>query len=154
MPEETRAIETQNAPAAPGGLAGVGEAERAQILLEINNAVASSLDLRDLFRATAGCLCQYFRHDFAGMALYDEQSGQLRVHSLPAQAGGAQVEKRLLIPLEGTPAGLAYTTRQTVLLRRLDASEFPSPWSSAPSPLASVRVATRRSSRATRQSAR
>lgn len=31
-----------------------------------------------------------------------------------------------LIPLEGTPPGLAFTTRQPVLRRRLDANEFPS----------------------------
>jgi formate hydrogenlyase transcriptional activator len=104
------------------------ERERAQILLEINNAVATSLDLRDLFRETAACLRKYFRHDFAGMALYDDQSGQLRVHSLDAPVpDGAYVEEGFLMPLEGTPAGRAYTSRQTVLIRRLDAAEFPSP---------------------------
>jgi formate hydrogenlyase transcriptional activator len=104
------------------------ERERAQILLEINNAVATSLDLRDLFRETSSCLRKYFRHDFAGMALYDDQSGQLRVHSLDApRPEGAYVEEGFLMPLEGTPAGRAYTARQTVLIRKLDAAEFPSP---------------------------
>ncbi|HEV2801421.1 MAG TPA: sigma 54-interacting transcriptional regulator [Pyrinomonadaceae bacterium] len=104
------------------------ERERAQILLEINNAIATSLDLGDLFRESAACLRKYFKHDFAGMALYDEQSGQLRVHSLDAaQTSDAYVEEGFLIPLEGTPAGRAYTSRRTLLIRNLSAAEFPSP---------------------------
>jgi formate hydrogenlyase transcriptional activator len=104
------------------------ERERAQILLEINNAVATSLDLRDLFRETAVCLRKYFRHDLAALALYDEQSGKLRVHSLDLPATGDDyVGEGFLVPLEGTPAARAYTSRQAVLVRRLDASEFPSP---------------------------
>ena len=104
------------------------ERERAQILLEINNAIATSLDLRDLLREISGCLRKYFKHDFAGMALYDEQSGQLRVHALDSSwPEGSYVEEGFLIPLEGTPAGKSYTERQTVLIRRLDAGEFSSP---------------------------
>lgn len=104
------------------------ERERAQILLEINNAIATSLDLRDLLREISECLRKYFKHDFAGMALYDEQSGQLRVHALDSsQASESHVEEGFLIPLEETPAGKSYTSRQTVLIRRLDAEEFPSP---------------------------
>jgi formate hydrogenlyase transcriptional activator len=102
--------------------------ERAQILLEINNAVATSLDLRDLFRETANCLRKYFRHDLAALALYDEQSGKLRVHSLDLpETGDDYVGEGFLVPLEGTPAARAYTSRQAVLIRRLDATEFPSP---------------------------
>src|SRR6185503_14929989 len=45
--------------------------ERTQILLEANNAVATSLNLRDLLKTTSACLRTYFDHDVAGLSLYD-----------------------------------------------------------------------------------
>jgi formate hydrogenlyase transcriptional activator len=61
--------------------------------------------------------------------LYEEEAGRLRVHALDAsRLTDPYVEEGFLIPLEGTPAGKSYTSRQTVLIRRLDAAEFPSPF--------------------------
>jgi formate hydrogenlyase transcriptional activator len=104
------------------------ERERAETLLQVNNAITTSLDLRELLRATSDCLRRYFRHDLAGLALYDAESGQLRVHSLDlAQPAAQYVDEGFLMPLEGSPAGLAFTTRRTVLVGRLAGWEPPSP---------------------------
>jgi formate hydrogenlyase transcriptional activator len=104
------------------------ERERAETLLEVSNAITTSLDLRELLRVTSECLRRYFKHDVGGMALYDAESGQLRVHTLdPMQAADLYIEEGFLMPLDETPAGRAFTTRRPVLLRRFDPAEFPSP---------------------------
>ncbi|HVF68037.1 MAG TPA: sigma 54-interacting transcriptional regulator [Pyrinomonadaceae bacterium] len=104
------------------------ERERAETLLRINNAITTSLDLRELLHATSDCLRRYFKHDLAGMALYDAESGKLRVHTLESpEPSSLYVEEGFLMPLEGSPAGTAFTTRRTVLVKRLEEWEPPSP---------------------------
>jgi formate hydrogenlyase transcriptional activator len=96
------------------------ERERAQTLLEVNNAITTTLDLGELLRATSACLRECFKHDVAGMALYDAESGQLRVHTLESpEPSSLYVEQGFLMPLEGSPAGLAFTSRRSVLIPRL-----------------------------------
>jgi formate hydrogenlyase transcriptional activator len=103
------------------------ERERAETLLQVNNAITTTLDLRELLQATSSCLRRYFKHDLAGMALYDAESDKLRVHSLDlAQPAAQYVDEGFMMPLEGSPAGLAFTTRRTVLVGRLEDWEHPS----------------------------
>jgi formate hydrogenlyase transcriptional activator len=127
MPEETQPTETQAAPEAPNERRGVGEAERAHILLEVTRAVVSNLSLHDLLLAVSGCLKQYFNHDVASVVLYDEQSDQLRLHALDSPVPGDVLLEGAVMPLEGSPPGLAIRTRATVLRRRVDLEEFHSP---------------------------
>lgn len=104
------------------------ERERAEALLQVNNAITTNLDLGDLLRATSDCLRKYFKHDLAGMALYDAEVDQLRVHTLDSsQPIGQFVEEGFLMPLDETPAGRAFTTRRPVLLNRLEDWETQSP---------------------------
>ncbi len=65
------------------------------------------------------------KHDFAGLALYDAESNHLRVHALDFPVDQKFYEKGHTIPLEGTPAGLAFTSRKPVLRQRIDVNEFP-----------------------------
>ena len=101
-------------------------ANRAQVLLEINNAIASHLELASLLRAISECLRRELPHDFAGLAIYDHEVGQLRVHGLNFEAGKEHFSIGQLVPLEGTPGGLAFTSRRPVLRHRPDPNEFPS----------------------------
>ncbi|MET0647265.1 MAG: sigma 54-interacting transcriptional regulator [Pyrinomonadaceae bacterium] len=127
MSEETRPPETQTAPPARGSRRSVGEPERAQILLEVTSAVVSNLSLRDLLLAVSGCLRQFFNHDFASIVLCEEEGGLLRVHALDAPPPGGVLGVGTLMPMEGTPPGLAIRTRRTVLRERIDLDEFNSP---------------------------
>ena len=70
MPEETQPSETQTAPEAPAVRRSVGEAERAQVLLEVTGAVVSNLSLRDLLLAVSACLKRFFNHDVASIVLH------------------------------------------------------------------------------------
>src|SRR5262245_9398530 len=100
--------------------------DHSQLLLEINNAVASRRDLRELLRAISPCLRKVIYHDFAGLVLYDAESQQLRAHALDFPKDKDILEEGVVFPLEGTPSGLAFTSRQTVIVRNLDLERFAS----------------------------
>jgi formate hydrogenlyase transcriptional activator len=106
---------------------GSRERDRFQLMLEVNNATTSHLDLRALLHATSESLKAVIPHDAAGMALYDPASDKLRVHVLDALPELRHAEEGFLMPLEGTPAGRAFTTRQPVVVPHLNVQEFPSP---------------------------
>ncbi|HWR15700.1 MAG TPA: sigma 54-interacting transcriptional regulator [Terriglobales bacterium] len=53
------------------------ERDRFKLLLEINNYVASHLEIKDLFRSTSAALIRYFAHDFTGFWLIDKKSKKL-----------------------------------------------------------------------------
>jgi formate hydrogenlyase transcriptional activator len=116
-----------NVPGAGSAESGLSdERDRLKLLLEVNNAVASNLNLQSLLEAISACLRRVIPHDFTGLAIYDEDVGQLRVHALDASGAQRMFESGQLIPLEANPAGLAFTEHRTVLRERLDRSEFPS----------------------------
>ncbi len=102
------------------------QSDRLQLLLEMNNAIASALDLPDLFRAVSASLRQVFRHDFAVMGLFDEQKRELRAHALDRAEGLSFLEEGMLVPLDGTPPGLAIATKQVVIIGPGDTQKFPS----------------------------
>src|SRR5262245_18812350 len=101
--------------------------ERAQVLLEINNAVVSHLDLPQLMKAISRCLRLAIPHDFAGLSIYDAERNILRVHGLEFPPGKQYIEMWQEIPLEGTPPGLAFSSRRPLLRHRLDPNEFRHP---------------------------
>ena len=101
--------------------------DRARVLLEINNAIVAHLDLAEVLKAISACLRREIKHDFAAMALYDAEKNQLRLHALDFPANQNFMEKGQLIPLVGTPAGLAFSSRKPVLRHRVDFTEFNNP---------------------------
>ena len=103
------------------------ERDRLRLLLDVNNAVVTNLSLRDLLLAVSGWMKQFFAHDLASMVICDEESGQLRVHALDAPAPGGVLTEGSILPLEGTPPGIAIATRKTVMRERIDLEEFYSP---------------------------
>jgi formate hydrogenlyase transcriptional activator len=48
------------------------ERDRLQLLLEVNNALASSLERRALFSAISACLRRVIAHEYTSLAVYDE----------------------------------------------------------------------------------
>lgn len=99
--------------------------KRERMMLEINNAVVSHLALPDLLRTVSACLKRVLPHDFAGIALYDPVTGQLTAHALDFLQNQEFLEMGAAIPIDGTPEGLAFTTRRPVLIKKLDHLEFP-----------------------------
>ena len=103
------------------------EQKRRQLLLEVNNAVVSNLSLGNLLGAISGWLKTFIDHEFASVVLVDEKSGQLRLHALDAPGPGNVLGVGGIIPIDGTPAGLAIKTRSTIRRHTLDLEEFTSP---------------------------
>ena len=51
-----------------------------RLLLEVNNAVVSNIELRPLFAAITASLRKVIRHEYTSLALYDADSRRLRLH--------------------------------------------------------------------------
>ena len=101
------------------------ERDRLRLVLEINNAVVSHLELPKLLKAISGYLGRVIPHDLAWFCLYDPATHQLQTHTLDFPNHQDFAEPGDPIPLEGTPEGLAFTTQQPVLIRNLNLTEFP-----------------------------
>src|SRR5689334_13879363 len=56
--------------------------DRAQLLLEITNAVVSELDLKRLLNAVSLLLKEKIRHHFASIGLWEQEEQRLRRHAL------------------------------------------------------------------------
>ena len=91
------------------------ERDRSELLLEINNTLVSNLNLPELLSAISHCLNTVMPHDAAALALYDESLKQLRLTALDFPTLEERCTAGEVIPLEGTAAGLAFTTLAPVL---------------------------------------
>jgi len=80
-------------------------------------------------QATSACLRNYFRHDLAGVALYDDEIDQLRVDSFDLSQPDEYLIAGDVFPVEGTMTGLAFTSRQAIIRNRFDPED--SSWSLA-----------------------
>src|SRR5215831_17105108 len=86
-------------------------------LLEINNAVVSQLDLRELLNVISLSLRKVIPHDAALLTLHEAESGQLRLQALDSEMfGRVPFEEGVLISVDDTPEGEAITSRRPVLV--------------------------------------
>ena len=101
------------------------ERDRLSLVLEINNAIVSHLELPELLKAISACLRRVIPHDFAWFCLYDPATRQLHAHALDFPTNQDFVRAGDPIPLEGTPDGLAFSSQKMVHVRSLSLTEFP-----------------------------
>ncbi len=99
--------------------------ERARLLLEINNAVISSLDLGEMVSRISPCLRRIVRHHSAVLLLYDGKTEQLRAHALDSQSDAEKPSPGYLLQTEGTPSGEAFRTGRTLVFDRDDLVRYP-----------------------------
>jgi len=81
------------------------ERDRLRLLLDVNNAVATNLNLHDLLQAISTALRHLVPHDYTGLAIYDEKLGQLRITRVEATQTQGVLPEGDLVPMEGTTAG-------------------------------------------------
>ena len=103
------------------------QSERLELLLEINNAVVSNLDVQSLMKTISYCLARVSQYDTVGLALYDPETNQLRAYSNPSDQ--AFIDEGQPIPFEGSAPGLAFTTGKPVLLDRYEGEPLNSDFS-------------------------
>ena len=93
------------------------ERDRLRLLLEVNNAVVSHLDLDDVFKAVSACLRRVIPCDGSSLLLWDAETGQYRVYLLRFRQGDHLVEEgRVTDPhRDKSPTGIAITEKRTAL---------------------------------------
>ncbi|MGO9126231.1 MAG: sigma 54-interacting transcriptional regulator [Terriglobales bacterium] len=104
-----------------------GKRAREAFLLEVTNALVSNLDVQQLLSAIAACVRQVKPFDYATLALYDEQTKLLRTQALESSAAGSipGPPDEILVSLDSSPAGWAYTTRKPLLLKGRAGEKWP-----------------------------
>jgi len=103
----------------------VRQRDRLRLLLEVNNAVISHLDLKDLVRSVSATLRDIMPHDSAGIALYEPEHNHLREYTNVAYKDLDAFQEGETIPIEGTPAGQVFLTGEPLLIRRPNPEAFP-----------------------------
>jgi formate hydrogenlyase transcriptional activator len=90
--------------------------EQLKLLLALTNSVVSTLDLRELLRSVSGNLRRVMSCDLAGVGVPDQGSDKhLRVYALDFPDSKGFVKEEVLIPIEGTPPGTAFRTREPII---------------------------------------
>ena len=100
------------------------ERDRLSLLLEVNNAVVSVLDLHELLKAVSDSLRRLVPHEYASLSLYDAESQTLQIHALDFPVSKGLLQEGLSIPVEGSPAGRAIQTRRPVHITRNEIEQF------------------------------
>ena len=94
------------------------ERDRLSLLLEVNNAVVSTLNLHELLNAVSKSLRRLTRHQYASLCLYDAETERLQIHALDSLSGKGFLQEGLSVPVKDAPAGLAVTSRRRVFVTR------------------------------------
>jgi formate hydrogenlyase transcriptional activator len=90
--------------------------EQLKLLLDLTNSVVSTLDLRELLRSVSGNLRRVMSCDLAGVGLPDSESNRhLRLYALDFPDSKGFVREEVLIPIEGTPPGIAFKTGEPIV---------------------------------------
>lgn len=98
------------------------ERDRMRLLLEVNNAVVSHLDLRDVFIAVSACLRKVIQHDGSALVLYDVDTRRYRVHVLDFTNDKEEesFEEGQVSPDCKCPSDMAITRRMPVIYQKSD----------------------------------
>ncbi len=94
------------------------ERDRLRLLLEVNNAAVTNLDLRKLFGIIAECLRQVVPNEHTSLSLYDPERNELRMYTLDFAGGKGLMQEDVRVAIKDTPAGQAIATGQPVLFSR------------------------------------
>ncbi|TMA80591.1 MAG: GAF domain-containing protein [Deltaproteobacteria bacterium] len=95
------------------------ERDRLRLLLEVNNALVSNLEPRALFSAIASCLRRVVAHDYTSLAVYDRERNAFDMWAIEF-AGKGLIKEHMFVPVEGSPAGRAFTAGEPVQFGRAD----------------------------------
>jgi formate hydrogenlyase transcriptional activator len=80
------------------------ERDRLKLLLDLNNSVVSTLDLRQLFRAISANVRRVMACDYASVLLPEEDGKSLRVYARNFSEGGEAWPEEIVVPAAGRPA--------------------------------------------------
>src|SRR4029077_4819015 len=87
------------------------EKERLRLLLDLNNAVVSNLELRELLRAVSGGVRRVMRCDAVTVLLPEPGRSQLRAYAVDFPGSKGFLSEGLLAPIEGSLPGQVFLSR-------------------------------------------
>ncbi|HLX44286.1 MAG TPA: sigma 54-interacting transcriptional regulator [Bryobacteraceae bacterium] len=92
------------------------------LLLELNNAVVSTLELRDLLRAMAASVRKIMKSDGVGVALPDQENNHLKIYALDLPSTRTSTREGITISLDQSiaPVRVFRTGRPEVVSRSPD----------------------------------
>ena len=102
------------------------ERDQLRLLLDVGNAVVSTLDLRELLSTVSACLRRVMSHEYASLALYDSDRNTLQIHALDFEGVSGFLQEGLTMPVEDAPSGLALMKRETMLMTRAEIEKIDS----------------------------
>ncbi len=102
------------------------ERDRLRVLLDVNNALVSHLELRELFTEIAACLRRVIRHEYTSLALYDPNAKAMRVQLLDFHQGRGFIREEMTIPVETSPSGCCFASRKPLIANRGELEKFDS----------------------------
>ncbi|HEY2986454.1 MAG TPA: sigma 54-interacting transcriptional regulator [Candidatus Binatia bacterium] len=100
------------------------ERDHLSLLLEVNNAVVSALNLHELLNAVSASLRRLMQHEYASLSLYDAETQRLYIHALDFPVSKGLLQEGLWVPVEGSPTGRALTSGKPVFITFRDAEQF------------------------------
>ncbi len=100
------------------------EKDRLKLLLDLNNSIASNLDLRELFRAISSGARSVMRCDYTSVILPEAEGKQLRVYARNFSEVGELQREEIVVPAEGTPASRVLESGQPLCLASRELAEL------------------------------
>ena len=101
------------------------ERDRLGLLLDVTNALVSSLDFDELFAAVIGCMRRVVPHDYASVALHDAQTDRLKFQAVGRGNSRQLVREPASADAGSTPAGMAFASGRPLVLDSEGLSSFP-----------------------------
>jgi transcriptional regulator with GAF, ATPase, and Fis domain len=92
-------------------------------MLQLTGALLANMDVRKLLGAIYASLREVLPLDCATLGLYEPGANALMVQFLGEEEGKTQ-RGEVRLPVEGSPAGVAFKTREPVLLGRMQDGHF------------------------------
>lgn len=88
------------------------------VLLQLSSALMANMDMRNLLAAFSASIREVIPHDAAAMSIYDPNSNRLLVQFMGPSGGDAWPDD-VQLPVEGSPAGQVFKTREPLVLARI-----------------------------------
>ena len=94
------------------------------LVLEITNVLVSKLDIQELLAAISASISRVRPHEYANLTLQDPETKQLRVLAVDSPYEEDPIHQGALLPLKGSPSGLAFSSGKPLLLNHINTTTF------------------------------
>jgi formate hydrogenlyase transcriptional activator len=100
------------------------ERDRLKLLLDLNNSVVSTLDLRQLFRAISASIRQIMQCDYASVLLPEPGGEKLRVYARDFAQEVDSWQEEIVVPAKGRPASRVLESGQPLVFDSQALSQY------------------------------